>query len=69
MVSVIERAVRCPVCRLLVAPGDYGRLVISVTSSHEPVPDEYGIAYEAESFKSPRACQGSERLGYVVDVP
>lgn len=60
------RAVRCAICGLLVGPSvdGYGRMRMASAGNHEPTKDEYGFAVPSET----PACDGSEMLGYVIDV-
>lgn len=64
--GVGQKAIRCPVCKLLVDPGDYGTMLFASPGYHRPVESEEGFAEPVESADG--ACPGSEVNGRVETV-
>lgn len=62
------QSVQCPVCNLLMPPGELAPLLISQTLIHEPDELEDGYACPAESIDNDNVCPGSERNGLVLNV-
>jgi hypothetical protein len=63
------KAVRCQSCKLLVAPGDYGNLIVAAASNHLAREEERGSGIAMDCCHSSAGiCAGSEMLGPVETI-